>query len=213
MTTDELKTFVFAGLADKAEEVNKAEVLHALDSAYVYLVRLLDWRLIPELTASVEVDVDPVGKAQFESPEALTRPSDLLELISVKWESASLVLGFHTEAIVSGSELVSLPQFLSSIDKTPDLVSTDAGSTILINHTLGGGWSTEMLNRITYKRTPPPLNGTDPEINVKWHQHMIELALADLWLKLGDAEKSAYYSKKFFEHMGGSQQPERNVAK
>ena len=213
MTTDELKTFVFAGLEEKAKDVNPSEVLHALDSAYVYLVRLLPWKLVPELIISAEADTDPTGKAQFEAPEALVRPTDLLELISVKWEPLSKIPSMHPDAILSGSELVSLSEFLAAIDKTTDLISTDAGNTILLNRTLGSGWDTEILNRVTYKVTPTALASTDPEINVKWHQHMIELALADLWLKLGDNERSAYYNKKFFERMGGSQQPERNVAR
>jgi len=207
MTTEEMKTMVFSGLAEKSMEGNPFDVIQALNSAQIYLTRLLDWRAVPELVLTVVPTEDTGADDDYGVPYALTRPADFLDLVSLMWEPNTKVTDVYETVARQNSQIVSIQALLTSINSTSDLLCADAGDAILLNRVVGGGWAAsdrEIL--LSYKRVPAELTSSvDPEINEKWHYHMVDYALADLWLKYGDKERAAFYNKQLLERLHGPQ--------
>lgn len=216
MTSKELKTMVFLGLAEKSTEAHEYEIYQALDSAQLYLARLLDWRMIPELVTTIEPIISTPFTGVYDVPAVANRPDDLIDLVSLMWESNDLDSPGYTELILRSARITSVPALISSYLLSDDLLCADDGASVLMSKGIGAGWGIND-NEITmiYKHAPAALTDiVDPEINQKWHHHMVDYALADIWMKFGDKERSILYNKQLLERLSGqsqSQQPQQGA--
>lgn len=207
MTTEELKTMVFAGLAEKTADATPFEVLQALNSAQTYLVRVLDWRAIPEMVLNVKVTDDPSSALLYGVPACALRHDDHLELVGMMWEPNNKVVSFYEEVILQSAQIVSVQALMSSYNNTEDLLCADAGSTIMMSSAIGSSWiTTDKTSIIRYKRNPTDLAADpNPDLNDKWHHHMVDYALADIWMKFGDKERSILYNNQLQSRLQGPQ--------
>lgn len=211
MQSKDLKTMVFLGLAEKSKDAQEYEVYKALDSAQIYLTRLLPWQTIPEMTKVVEPSVTAPAGVFYNIGSVVTRPTDFMELINLMWETNDYHVDDYNEPILRSSRIVTAPVIVTSHELTTDLMCADDGTEILMSQDLGSGWpGADVLVTMIYKQFGSALkDNTEPQINDKWHSHMIDYALADLWMKFGDKERSMLYNKQLLERLEGRPQQQQ----
>jgi len=214
MTTEELKTMVFAGLAEKTTETTPFEVIQALNSAQVYLVRVLDWKAVPEMIQNLKVTDDASNAGLYGVPACATKSDDMLDLIGMMWEPNDKITSYYEDVILQSAQIVSVQALMTSFENTQDLLCADAGNSIMMSSAIGASWeTTDKTSIIRYKRNPTDLtNDIDPDINPKWHFHMVDYALADIWMKFGDKERSVLYNKQLLDRLNGPQAQQQQGA-
>lgn len=211
MNAKDMKTMVYLGLAEKSSDAHEWEVYQSLDSAQTYLTRLLPWQVIPEMTKVIEPTIGVPAGVFYNIGSTITRPTDFMELINLMWETNDYDVDDYNEIILRSSRIVTAPVIVTSHELTTDLMCADDGTEILMSQDIGSGWQAEdVLATMIYKYEAASLNdGTSIKIDAKWHHHMVDYALADLWMKFGDKERSVLYNRQLLERLDPQQRQQQ----